>query len=65
MECVALPPSQIFDLILSLPLLGDLTVVNDYHMPIKNDDGFGGLPTVIQPSNPPMFIGSLELTMVG
>ena len=57
-----LPPT--FDLVLSFPLLEDLTIML-YGTIIDDGDGSDGLPTVIQPSNPPMFTGSLKLMIAG
>jgi len=57
---IALPSSHIFDLILSFPLLEDLTVTDHYA-----DRGFGEPQTIVQPSNPPVFTGSLKLAMIG
>ena len=55
-------PSQMFDLILSFPLLKDLAMINYEGRPLaNNDDGSYGLLTVDQPSSSPMFTGSLEL----
>ena len=54
-----LPSSQVFDLALSFPLLEDLDVTAR-NMSIDDGDGSHGLPTVVQPSNPPM-TGSLQL----
>ena len=51
--------SQVFDLILSFPLLEDLTVVT-YKALTDDNDGPGGPPTIILPSTPPM-TGSLTL----
>ena len=56
-----LPSPQVFDLILSFPLLEDLTVIVTYNVPIDSGDGSDWLPTTAQPSIPPMFTGSLEL----
>ena len=53
---ISLPSSQIFNLILSFPLLEDLIVTA--RRVIENSDG---LSAAIQPSNPPIFTGSLEL----
>ena len=60
-----LPSSQIFDLVLSFPLLEDLTVINAYDASVNNDDFSDELPTVVPPSNPPIFTGSLELSRGG
>ena len=62
----ALSSSQIFDLILSFPLLEDLVVI--FHQtPADDDDGSkaGGIPTAARPSTHPMFTGFLELHMMG
>ena len=59
-----LPSSQIFDLVLSFPLLEDLTVTNSYDVPLDNDYS-NKLPTIVQPSNPPVFTGSLSLSRGG
>jgi hypothetical protein len=63
----ALPSSWIIDLSLSFPLLEDLAVdaVTYYGALDDNDGSFNGLLTAIQPPNPPMFTGSLELDMKG
>ena len=60
-EFLALPSSQVFDLVLSFPLLEDLTVVSSSIPVTGDDDRSGGLPTVVQPSAPSMFTGSLNL----
>jgi hypothetical protein len=56
---------QIFDLILSFPLLEDLSVTVIYSSSIDNGDDSDWLPTTAQPSSPPMFTGSLELYLKG
>ena len=61
-EFGAHPPT--FDLILSFPLLEDLAV-NFFGTKIDDGDGSDGLPIVIQPPNPPMFTGSLDLVITG
>jgi hypothetical protein len=61
----ALPTSQVFDLILSFPLLEDLAVSVDYNTSDDNGDGSDGLSTVIQPSSSPVLTGSLELLQWG
>jgi len=61
-KSVDLPPLQIFDLILSSPLLEDL-IVADYRTLVDGGDGSNGPPTFFQPSNPPVFTGSLELPL--
>ena len=55
---IMLSPSHIFNLILSFPLLEDLRVTG---WEVRGGGSPDGLPTVIQPSNPPIFTGSLEL----
>ena len=57
-DLFTVPSSRVFDLILSLPLLEDLTVVG---CGINIGGSPGGLPTVVQSSNPPTFTGSLEI----
>jgi len=57
---IDLPPSEIFNFILSSPLLEDLTVVG-YKDSVDDGDDPDGLPTFVHPSNPPAFTGSLEL----
>ena len=52
--------SQIFHLILSFPLLEDLTVINP-NRAMANDDGGSD----DHPSNPPAFTGSLQLMVLG
>jgi hypothetical protein len=61
------PPSQVFDLILSFPLLDDLAVTVYYETPTDNDDNSRGdkIPTTARPSSPPMFTWSLELSSTG
>jgi hypothetical protein len=63
----ALPPSWIIDLSLSFPLLEDLGVNpgNYYGELDDNSDSFDGPLTVVQPSSPPMFTGSLDLDLEG
>ena len=53
-----LPPSKIFNLILSFPLLEDLALIG-VGPPTDSPDG---LPTAIQPQNLPVFCGCLELS---
>ena len=61
-----LPPSRIFNLVLSFPLLEDLILVgNDTSIQIHNGDGPDGFPTTIQLTNPPALTGSLELQLGG
>ena len=59
-----LPPSQTFDLILSFPLLEDLTVAT-YGVETDDSDGSDGLPVTTQPPNPPIFTGTLILMAPG
>ena len=51
LECTTIPPSQMADLILSLPLLEDLTVVA-LDIPIDDDDVPDGLPTTTPLTHP-------------
>ena len=60
----ALPSSRTFDLILSFPLLDDLTVIA-WDVSIDNEHGSDALPTVGKPSNPPTFAGSLDVFLAG
>ena len=64
---LALPSSQIFGLILSLPLLEDVTVIASYETSADNGHGSGKdeIPTTAQPSNSPKCTGSLELFLGG
>ena len=62
--CVTVPPLQIVNLILSLPLLEDLTVVT-LKVLIDSDGVPDGLPTVVHPSSTPTFTGSLVLYLEG
>ena len=66
-DFIVLPPSQMFDLILSFPLLEDLTVDNAYHASAHDGVGSGGIPSPVRPSNlpVPMLTGSLELSRGG
>jgi len=61
----ALPPLRIFNLILSFPLLENLTVINNYGTLTANGDDSVWLPTVVQPPSTPVFTGSLRLFMEG
>ena len=56
------PPSWIFDLILSFPLLVDLAVTN-YRFSVDGGGGSGGSSAAVRPSNPPVFTGALELRL--
>jgi len=65
-DLTVLPPSRIFNLVLSFPLLEDLILVgNDTSIPIHNGDGSDGFPTTIQLTNSPALTGSLELQLGG
>jgi len=55
-----LPTPEIFNLILSFPLLEDLSMAT-YFGEATGDDGFGGLQTAIRPQTQPTFTGSLDL----
>ena len=62
------PPPRVFSLILSFPLLEGLTVSTTSEIwadddDDDDDDGSDRLSTVVQPSSPPMFTGSLELLL--
>ena len=57
----SLSSPHIFNLILSFPLLEDLTVTIHHRALAYNDDGSDWLPTATQSSSPPMFTGSLKL----
>ena len=60
-KSVDLPPPQIFNFVLSSPLLEDLTVAR-YGISVDDDDGSDD-PLALQPSNAPVFTGSLELPL--
>ena len=59
---VFFPPSWIFDLILSFPLLEDLAVTN-YSYSVDGGGDSSGSSAVVRPSNPPVFTGTLELRL--
>jgi len=63
-DCFGFPSSPIFDLIISFPLLEDLTLAN-YGEAADGDDGSNWLPIAAQPSNLPAFTGSLEVRVIG
>jgi len=63
-DFVILPPSCIFNLILSFPLLEDLILIGD-NTPVDNGGGLDGLVTAVQPSKQPALTGSLELLLHG
>jgi len=59
-----IPPSQIFNFILSFPILEDLTVIRHGSSVYGDDDGSSyGPSTADQPSNPPAFTGTLGLSL--
>jgi len=58
-----IPPSRVFDFILSFPLLEDLTV-KSCSMPIGIDDLSDSLSTTVQSSSSPVFSGMLKLSMM-
>jgi len=60
-KSVALPFSRLFDLILSFPLLEDLTAIGCHNVPTDEGNGPDRLPTAAQPSSIPM-TGSLRLS---
>jgi hypothetical protein len=62
----ALPPSCIFDLFLSFPLLEDLAVTT-HGMWVRHNDNSkeDEMPTNPQPSSPPVLTGSLKLDLFG
>jgi len=62
---VVFSPSQLWDLILSFPLLEDLSVIGSYPVFASGDDHHDGLSTATQPSSLPVFTGSLELLLSG
>ena len=64
-DLAALPSSRVFYLVLSFPLLEDLTVSGVGHDRLIDRDDLDGPRTVVRPSNPPTFAGSLELMMTG
>ena len=57
------PSPRVFNLILSFPLLEDLAV--SVRSPTAVGDGSDELPATAQPSNPPVFTGSLEVHLLG
>jgi hypothetical protein len=64
---LALPLSQIFDLIFTFPLLEDLALNTYDGTSADNGDGSGRdeIPTATQPLTPPTFTGSLDLSLWG
>ena len=63
-DSFTLPPSHLFDLILSFPLLEDLTVIRCHDVPTDEANDPAGLPIATQPTSPPM-TGSLTLPQRG
>jgi len=63
LDFAVIPASQLFNLILSFPLLEDLTVVAYFGASTDGGDDPGGLSTAVQPSSLPTFNGSLDLLM--
>ena len=59
------PSSQLFDFILSFPLLEDLSVTNSHHESEDGGGDSGGLLTVVRPPGPHPFTGSLALFLGG
>jgi hypothetical protein len=57
----ALPSPQVFNLIISFPLVEDLAVIATPADPYDSVHGYDELPIATQPSSPYMFTGSLEL----
>ena len=60
-----LPSSRILDLILSFPLLEDLTAIAHFGISTSSTVGSNAPPTIAQPSNSPAFTGSLNLSTKG
>ena len=58
---VVFPSPRVFDLVTSFPLLEDLAVIAAQDLPFDDHDGSDGLWTAVQPPNPHIFTGSLEL----
>jgi len=65
LKLIDLPSSQLFDFILSFPLLEDLTVYNCHDVPIDTRNSSDGLSTVTQPSSTPAFTGTLFIYNTG
>jgi hypothetical protein len=61
----AVPLPRIFDLILSFPLLEDLTVVTSHDTSMADGDGSNWLLTATQPPAPLKLTGSLKLFLQG
>jgi hypothetical protein len=65
MDFTALPSSQTFDLILSFPLLENLTLIAHHGASTENGDGSNEPSTTVQTLSLPPFTGSLALFMRG
>ena len=61
MILVIFPSPQIFNLVLSFPLLEDLAVIPPYRASLDRGNGPDWPPAVAHPSSPPMLTGSLEI----
>jgi len=64
-DCLFLSSSRTFDLILSFPLLEDLSLTNYCCASIDEDDDSDELPIAAEPSNLPVFTGSFKIVTVG
>ena len=62
-EFSAFPSSRVFDLIFSFPLLEDLSVTTYDHFSTAESINSNTQPAKIQSSSPPVFTGSLELSV--
>ena len=62
---IDLPPPRVLDLAITFPLLEDLTADSRYGPHTSDGDVSDGPLTVVQPSNPPVFTGSLKLSQGG
>jgi hypothetical protein len=60
-----LSTSQVFNFILSFPLLEDLAVITSWDAPVDDGDGSDRLLFAAQPPNSSTFTGSLELYLGG
>ena len=65
MRFIVLSIPETFDLVLSFPLLENLTMSAHTERVVDEDGGSDGLLTAVQPSSSPMFTGSLELSLGG
>ena len=64
LQFMVIPSSRIFDLILSFPLLEDLSIVV-HDKSIDDGDDSNKPPAIVHSSNPPILTGSLELCSNG